>query len=76
MSNKLKLCKACDEPFRWIDDVVVADDEPYHKGCVELYPTGYYAFLNGEPLGETENEGCMAFEVLEESEYLEDESNG
>ncbi|MEN2765808.1 hypothetical protein [Ornithinibacillus xuwenensis] len=72
MTEKIKRCKACEEPFNWDDDVVEVKNEFYHKDCVSLYPTGYFAMLDDEPLGETENEdGSMAFEILEEDEYLE-----
>ncbi|MFF2174950.1 hypothetical protein ACFVT8_00570 [Lysinibacillus sp. NPDC058147] len=73
MSENLKRCEACEETFSWKDDVVLVNDEIYHKDCVDLYPTGYYAMLDGEPLGETENEdGSMAFDILYEGEYEEE----
>lgn len=72
MGEKVKQCEACSEPFQWDDDVIEVKDNYYHKNCVELYPTGYFAMLDDEPLGETENDdGSMAFEVLEDDEYLE-----
>lgn len=72
MGNKIKHCKACSEPFHWDDEVIEVKDEFYHKKCVELYPTGYFAMLDDEPLGETENDdGSMAFEILDDDEYLE-----
>lgn len=59
-------CKACEYLFKWNDEVVIVDDEVYHKDCLELYPTGYYAMLDGEPLGETENDdGQMACEIID-----------
>lgn len=59
-------CKACEDLFKWDDTVVIVDDEAYHKYCLELYPTGYYAMLDGEPLGETENEdGQIACEIID-----------
>ncbi|MFJ8099373.1 hypothetical protein [Lysinibacillus sp. NPDC096212] len=73
MSGKLKCCEACKETIGWNDDVVLVNDEVYHKDCVELYPTGYYAMLDGEPLGETENDdGSYAFEILNKGEYEEE----
>lgn len=76
MSEGLKKCEACKESFRWLDDVVIVDDEIYHTDCVTLYPIGYIAMLDGEPLGETENEdGQPAYDILDEGEYLEDEDN-
>ncbi|RST57650.1 hypothetical protein D5F11_021560 [Siminovitchia terrae] len=73
MSEKIKRCEACEDPFRWNDDVIEVNDKFYHKNCVELYPTGYFAMLDDEPLGGTENEdGSMAFEILDQDEYLED----
>ena len=60
-------CKACDDKFVWNDDVVIVDDECYHKDCLTLVPMGFYALLDGEPLGETENdEGDMACEIFDE----------
>ena len=62
----MSVCKVCDDPFVWDDKVVIIDDESYHKDCLELYPTGYYAMLDGNPLGETENEdGQMAYEIFD-----------
>lgn len=73
MSDKLKQCKACEDTFSWNDEVIIVNDELYHKDCVSLYPTGYYAMLDDEPLGETENEdGEMACEILDDGEYLEE----
>ena len=60
-------CKACEDLFEWDDIVIVVDDDIYHKDCLELYPTGFFAMLDGEPLGETENEdGDMACEYIDE----------
>ena len=74
MSEKLKKCGACEETFDWDDDVILVNDEIYHKSCVTLYPTGYFAMLDGEPLGETENEdGSMAFCELEAGEYIDND---
>lgn len=62
----MKKCEACEELFEWNDTVVIVDDELYHKNCLDLYPTGYFAMLNGETLGETENEdGQMACEIID-----------
>jgi len=73
MSKNLKQCEACDETFSWNDEVILVNDEVYHKDCVQLYPTGYYAMLDGEPLGETENDdGSSAYEILNEGEYEEE----
>ncbi|MEK4403481.1 hypothetical protein MKZ26_03420 [Sporosarcina sp. FSL K6-6792] len=73
MSEKLKRCEACNDPFYEDDEIVIVDDELYHKVCVTLYPTGYFAFLGGEPLGETENEdGSSAYEILGDGEFLEE----
>jgi len=73
MSEKLKRCKACEETFVWNEDLILVNDEVYHKDCVDLYPTGYYAMLDGEPLGETENEdGSSAYDILDEGEYEEE----
>ncbi len=73
MSDKLKRCKACEETFVWNEDVILVNDEVYHKDCVQLYPTGYYAMLDDEPLGETENDdGSSAYDILDEGEYEEE----
>lgn len=73
MAIKLKECSACRETFNWASDVIEVRYKYYHKDCVTLYPTGYFAMLNDEPLGETENDdGSMAFEILEEGEYEEE----
>lgn len=59
-------CVSCEDEFLWNDTVVIVDDELYHKDCLELYPTGYFAMLDGEPLGETENEdGQLAYEIID-----------
>jgi len=69
-----KQCAACSENFQWDDDVVEVRDEFYHKDCVELYPTGYVAYLDYECLGETENDdGQPAYDVFKEGEYEEDD---
>ncbi|MFJ7698930.1 hypothetical protein [Lysinibacillus fusiformis] len=73
MSEKLKRCKACEETFVWNEDVILVNDEVYHKDCVQLYPIGYYAMLDDEPLGETENDdGSSAYDILDEGEYEEE----
>ncbi|WP_427071065.1 hypothetical protein [Lysinibacillus fusiformis] len=73
MSEKLKRCKACEETFVWNEDVILVNGDVYHKDCVQLYPTGYYAMLDDEPLGETENDdGSSAYYILDEGEYEEE----
>ncbi|MBW8350750.1 hypothetical protein K0H71_15040 [Bacillus sp. IITD106] len=72
MSEKIKRCEACSDPFRWNDEIIIVDDTLYHKDCVSLYPSGYIAMLDGEFLGETENEdGNGAYDILNDGEYLE-----
>lgn len=67
MAELKKECTACDEAFVWNDEVILVNDELYHKDCVDLYPTGYFAMLDGEPLGETENDdGSSACEYIPE----------
>lgn len=62
-----KCCTACDDPFKWDDDVIIVGDNLYHKDCVTLYPTGFVAYIDDEFLGETENEdGQMAFEIIDD----------
>lgn len=69
---ELKKCGACSEEFSWDDDVVEVKNEFYHKDCVELYPIGYFAMLDDEPLGETENDdGSMACLMMDEGEYID-----
>ncbi|HGQ2848730.1 TPA: hypothetical protein ACLZEB_001197 [Streptococcus pneumoniae] len=73
MSEKLKRCKACEETFTWNEDVILVNDDVYHKDCVSLYPTGYVAYIDDEFLGETENEdGSSAYDILDEGEYKEE----
>ena len=73
MSGNLKRCKACEETFTWNEDVILVNDDVYHKDCVSLYPTGYVAYIDDEFLGETENEdGSSAYDILEEGEYEEE----
>lgn len=74
MSEKLKRCEACNDPFYESDVVIEVGDDVYHKDCVELYTAGYVAYSDGNFLGETENDdGTDACELFEEDEYLEDE---
>lgn len=74
MSEKLKRCEACNDPVLWDDMVVIVNDELYHKDCVLLVPTGYFAMLGENPLRETENEdGQIAYSILNDGEFLEDE---
>lgn len=59
-------CAACNDEFVWNDTVIIVEETIYHKDCLVLYPTGFYAMLDGELLGETENEdGQMACETIE-----------
>ena len=47
--------------------MILVNDELYHKDCVSLYPTGFVAFIDGEFLGETENDdGSSACEYIPE----------
>lgn len=72
MTEKLKRCEACNDHFKWDDVIVIVDDELYCEDCVTLRPIGFFAMLDGEPLGETENEdGSSAYDILDEGEYLE-----
>lgn len=60
-------CTACEEHFVWNDEVILVNDELYHKSCLKLYPTGFVAYLGDECLGETENEdGSSACEYIPE----------
>lgn len=68
----MKVCAACKDSFVWNDIVIIADDEIYHKDCIEVHPSSFFAMLDGEPLGETENDdGSMACEYI--YELLEDD---
>ena len=63
----MKECKYCEEEFVWDDDVILVNDELYHKDCVKLYPTGYVVYVDDEFLGESENdEGSMAYEYIDD----------
>lgn len=71
-------CKSCEEAFVWDDEVVKVESDFYHVSCVDLYPTGWVAFLKDECgdgyLGETENDdGSMAYEHFDG--LLDDEDN-
>ncbi|KAB8139288.1 hypothetical protein F9U64_01295 [Gracilibacillus oryzae] len=69
MSKKLKRCESCNDPINWDDTVILVEDDVYHKDCVELYPTGYFAMIDGEPIGETENDnGGVAWEYFDDHE--------
>ncbi|KQL17664.1 hypothetical protein [Cytobacillus solani] len=60
-------CASCEDEFVWNDDVIIVEDNLYHKDCVTLYPTGYVAFIDDEFLGETENDdGQMAYEIIDD----------
>lgn len=61
-------CTYCDFEFKWNDDVVIVNDEVYHKTCVKLYPIGYVAYTEDDDfLGETENDdGQDAYEIFED----------
>ena len=63
----MKKCSCCNDLFEWNDTVVIVEDKGYHKDCVKLYPVSYYAYIDDEPLGETENEdGQMACEIIDD----------
>lgn len=67
MTNVKTECSACNESFVWIDEVILVNDELYHKDCLNLFPTGFIAFLGDECLGETENEdGSSACDYIPE----------
>ncbi|MGQ4233992.1 hypothetical protein [Enterococcus faecalis] len=68
----LEKCKACSDYFKWDDDVIQVDNDYYHKDCVTLYPTGYYAFIGEDCLGVTENDGgSLACSLLNEGTYID-----
>lgn len=67
MTEVKKECVACNDKFRWNDEVILVNDELYHKDCVKIFPMGYFVMLDGEPLGESENEdGELACEYIPE----------
>lgn len=71
MAETTGRCEACGEPFKWDDTLIKVNEEHYHDDCVDLYPSGYVAFLKGDIsdgfLGETENhDGESAYEIYEE----------
>jgi len=68
----MKRCPECKETFRWNDDVIHADDNFYHKDCVQMIPTGYVAYIGDHCIGEVDYEDTACF-ILDTDEY-EDES--
>lgn len=67
MTEEKNECTACKDPFVWQDEVILVNDELYHKDCVKLYPIGFVAYLDDEFLGETENDdGSSACEYIPE----------
>lgn len=67
MTNVKNECTACKDKFVWSDEVILVNDELYHKDCLTLYPTGFVAFLDNECLGETENDdGSSACDYIPE----------
>ena len=71
----IRRCEECLEEFNWDDQVVNVEGNLYHDDCIELYSNGFVAFdVSGNFLGETETEGSMAYDVLEEGEYIDDDS--
>lgn len=74
--NELIECASCMESFKWDDDVIQVKDKYYHEKCVTLYPTGFLAFLDGDCLGETENDnGEMAYSIFDEGQYIDSEES-
>ena len=70
--SEIRKCKACDDEFVWNNDVIVVEDNLYHKDCVNLYPTGFVAYIDDEYLRETENDdGQMACEII--SDFFNDD---
>lgn len=65
-------CEECYETFKWDEDVVSVNDDYYHKQCVELVPIGYAVYVDGEYIGEMEDEDMACF-ILDTDDYLEDE---
>lgn len=68
----MKRCDECVEVFKWDDDVVNIGDRCFHRDCVELVPSSYVAFVNGEFIGEVEYEDS-AYLILNDGDYLEGE---
>lgn len=66
----MKKCNECLETFNWDDHVVNVEDQYFHKECVTLYPMGYIAFANEQPIGEVEYDD-MACLILNDGDYLE-----
>lgn len=66
MANLENKCAACSDPFEWDDTAVIVGDDVYHNHCIDLYPTGFVAYIDGEWIGETENDdGQMAYDVID-----------
>lgn len=57
--------------------MVLVEEHAYHKDCVTLYPSGFVAFIDGEYLGETENDdGQMACEIIDDLLLDEEDEQG
>lgn len=69
----MRACDECGQTFKWDDEVVIIDDDTYlHKEHVELVPSEYVAYMNGEYIGNVDYEDA-AFMILDTDEYEEDE---
>lgn len=67
-------CEECYETFKWDDDVVSVNDDYYHKKCVEMVPSEYVIYVNGEYVGEVEYEDMACF-ILDTDDYSDGDSN-
>lgn len=60
-------CAKCKDEFYWDDTVVTVNGDVYHEHCVTLVPTSYIALIDGEYLGEVEeDEPIMANCIFDE----------
>lgn len=66
----MKKCDECLEVFMWDDEVVNVGDRYWHRGCVELIPINYGAYVGDEYIGTVDYED-LAFSILNEGDYLE-----
>lgn len=69
----MKKCLVCDQNFEAIEEVVMIDEEFYHDKCVDLAPIEWAAFRHdGEFVGTvTDDDKDMAFDLMDEGDYLE-----
>lgn len=72
---ELKRCSVCMETFSWDDDVLLNENDAYHKECVDVFPIAYgISIPGGSYVGRSDNEdGQIAYDALRVGEYEEEE---